>query len=205
MGLFSALREKREAIEAEQRQVGYEKDSTIRQQEYRPESEQTVHGLIEGRSDLQRWQQQLKEDFDTIIDQLGYVERHDGKIERKKDSIIICNEKCISFIKSIMMPFYFRSVSITKLDKVQINTMLLVTLQKMLINISVYSQEFGIGNVADANTIVLMVENVIQPILFRSIDGFTKKEDSGARKIIEDATGRVQEKQSLFGRMIGMT
>jgi hypothetical protein len=168
----------------------------------RADAEQTTNTLIEGRSDLQKWQQQLKEDFDTSLSQLGYEELRDGSVRRKPNCVIICNEQCIVYLKSVMTPFYFRSVSITKLDRPQINMIIMVTMQKMTVKLDCFAKEFEIPTTADVSTILLLVENILNPILFRSIDGFTKKEDSGARKIIEDATGRVNEKEGMLKQLI---
>lgn len=203
MGIFSLYNAKRDQIDSEKRQVGYEKDSSLRNAEYRAEAEQTTNTLIESRSDLQKWQQLLKEDFDTLIAQLGYEEKN-GTIVAIKNCIIVCNEKCINYLKSVLTPFYFRSVSITKLDKTQINCMMLETMSSVTIDLSSHKEEYAIKNTAGLKRIAIIVENIIMPILCRSIDGFTKKEDSGARKIVEDATGRTDQNQSIFKRLAGM-
>jgi hypothetical protein len=205
MGLFAAYRARKQQEETEKRQLGYEKETIHRTAEVNPQSEQNVHAIIEGRADLQRWQQQLKEDFDTLLLQLGYRELTDGTIiPRSKDVEVLCNKECVGYLKSVLTPFYFRSMSITKLDKVQINEVMMTTMQKMTIKLDCFMREFGIKSTADTSVILNMVENIVLPIVNRSIDGFTKKEDSGARKILEDATAQVNQKQDIFKKMAGL-
>jgi hypothetical protein len=205
MGLFGRYRAMKAQQEAEKRQLGYEKETIQRAAEVNPQSEQNVHAIIEGRADLQRWQQQLKEDFDMLLGELGYKELADGSlVPRNGEAKLLCNKECCKYIKSVLTPFYFRSVSITKLDKPQIMEIMMTTMQKMTIKLDCFMYEFAIQTTADTSNILLLVENIIMPILYRSLDGFTKKEDSGARKILEDATIQMNQRESIFKRMAGL-
>jgi len=209
MGLFDNYRQNKANIAAEQRQVGYEKDTMDTQAGYtlqnNPEDDRTVSTNIESRSDLQRWQQMLREDFDTILAQLGYKELNNGEIvPRHAESDVRCNAKCCHTIKRVLTPFYFRSVAITTVDKLEINRTMKTTLSVLTIDLTVNSTEYALKDVSTAQIITSMTENIIFPILTRSLGGFTKREDTSARRILERPDMQTAQKQGIFAK-IGLT
>jgi hypothetical protein len=202
--VFEALKQRREQMDMERRQLGYEKDSTSHQAMVNPQDDANTIGIIESRADLQRWQQMLKEDFARFYYELGYFEAKDGtfiKIDGFEQS---CNVLCVTKLRTLLNPFCHRSPSITKFSTQNINQIMLDTMTTIVIDIAAHMREYEVKNTAGLAMIKNSCEAIIHPILLRSIDGFTKKEDNAARKILESANPIQNERLTMFQRLQGM-
>lgn len=198
------MKAKREQLDMEKRQLGYEKDTAAHQAMMNPADDANTLGIIESRADLQRWQQMLKEDFARFYYELGYYEAANGTFHRIEGFEQSCNALCVTKLRALLNPFCHRSPSITKFSTQNINQLMLDTMTTIVIDVASHMREYEIKNTAGLAMMKNSCESIIHPILLRSIDGFTKREDNAARKILESANPNVNERVTMFQRLQGM-
>ena len=204
--MFEALRAKQDQLAAEKRELANTKEVSSHQASMQAADDQNTMLTIESRADLHKWQAMLQQDFDRFYWQLGYKEnRQTGElVPRGGNTNIACNTECITNLKIMLDPFMHRSVSITKFDGPTIQQLLLNVLTTVSIDLAANMHEYAINNTADLSRIRNAFENIVHPILLRSIDGFTKITDSSVRKILENAGNPNNERATMFQKLSGM-
>ncbi len=154
----------------------------------------------EGKSDLIKWQQDLKSEIEELkYKLLGYEIENGAWVQKHKP---MCNELFVHQIIDQMFSAYMsRSFINTNLDERQLLMRLKKTCNNVAKTLISKHDKYAI-RFEDFDDIDSQIKNILVPAAFRALKGWTKKIDSIIFKRIESDTGGsndTEKKGGLFG------
>lgn len=143
--------------------------------------------MLEGRSDLLKWQQDLGDElFDLIMSLKGYA-KIAGEWKKVMDKPL-CNDK---FIYEVVVPqckpYLSRNMINSRFDEKRILMRLKNTINCVADSMSDYWDRYGIDFI-NFDLVLETMKTVIIPGPFRALKGWTKKIDNSMNKRIEAFT-----------------
>jgi len=196
--ILSPNNEMKQQIEAEKRAMSFQREeNTFRATAAEDNSEVMSQ---EGKSDLIKWQQDLKAEVSELKYKLLGYEVIDGKWVQKQ--VPLCNKLFVHQIIDPMFSAYMsRSFINTNLDERQLLMRVKKTCNNVAKTLISKHEKYGV-KFEDFDDIDSQCKNILVPAAFRALKGWTKKTDSTIFKRIESAneSGNEKEKKTnLFG------
>ena len=187
-------------VEAEKRAMDFQREQNTIQTASREDTTELMNQ--QGRPDLIKWQQDLRQELIELkLKLLGYELTNDGWVKRHKP---LCNELFVNqIIDPLFSSFMSRGFINTNLDERQLLMRLKKTCNNFAKTLISKSEKYEI-EFEDFDDLDSQVKNILVPAAFRALKGWTKKTDSTIFKRLETSQENSKDEEKKSG-MFGFT
>jgi len=197
----SAKKQRKEELEAEQRQMNFAREQNTMQSVQDSSDEMSYLQQQEFKADLLKWQQDLGDEGVNLILTLLGMEKINGKLTQVRESM--CNEKFIyEVVKPQITPFTSRNLINSNYDEITILNDLKHTCNEIADAMADNYDDYDIL-FTNFDLILRLIKNTIKPGILRALKGWTKNTDSTIIKRIE-AMHEQQSPQKNDNKILGI-